>query len=134
MYRPLGRLGAVQFERIPNKDTEGSPTTFSVERGRSFCSLKLWPVPSDSTTSVRLLVVKRVEDVTASFQRLDLSYRYMPLVVAWLSYKLSMTREDIGEDVKARLKANLDETMVFTFEEDRERTDLIIVPGGISGR
>jgi sec-independent protein translocase protein TatC len=81
-----------------------------------------------------ILVSKRVEDITAAYQKVDLPYRYYPLLIKWLSYELSLTRQGIGEEIKTRLKMDLAELLNDTFEEDRERTDMILVPGGVSGR
>jgi hypothetical protein len=81
-----------------------------------------------------MLVSKRIEDITASYQKLDLSYRYLPLVKKWLAYELARTRQGVPADIKAELRQAYLEAMPDTFDEDRERVDTIIIPGGIRGR
>lgn len=133
--RVISRIGIREFHQIPNKNLSQLPTCFTTERKANVVTLKVWPVPTTSDThSADLLVVKRIEDITASYQKIDLPYRYFPLLVAWLSYKLSLTRKGISEEIKNRLKNELMEIMTDTFDEDRERADFYIVPGGISGR
>lgn len=81
-----------------------------------------------------MLVSKKLEDITAAYQKIDLSYRYYPLVIKWLSYELSLHRQNIPQDVRLELKARKDEAMMDAFDEDRERVDFNVAPGGISGR
>jgi hypothetical protein len=132
---PLNRESLKSFHAIPEKTKEGRPTLFTTERNTSGVTLKVWPVPdADSTYTAELLVSKRVEDITAAYQKVDLPYRYYPLLIKWLSYELSLTRQGIGEEIKTRLKMDVAELLNDTFEEDRERTDMILVPGGVSGR
>ncbi len=130
---PFERWGIRQYHEIPNKDIVDRPTLWATDRARDAVVLKLWPTPDKSYTA-KLLVTKRVEDVTASYQRIDLSYRYLPLLVKWLSYDLSLTREGIDPNKIILLKSELDAVMVDTFDEDRERVDFRVILGGISGK
>lgn len=129
----LDRESARYFHDIPNKDQSNRPTLWSTDRKEDGVNLKFWPVP-DKAYTVSMLVSKRIEDVTAAFQKLDISYRYLPLIVKWLSYELSLKKMDFPTDQKQLLKMEYVEAMVDAFEEDRERADMFIKPGGISGK
>lgn len=119
---------------IVDKDKSGVPTVYMVNRDKDACKVSVWQVPEeDSVYTLELLCSKRIEDVTASFQKLDISYRYLPLIVSWLSYKFSVKKMEVPEPMKQRLKNEYLEIMMDTFEEDRERTDTRITPGGICG-
>lgn len=133
LFIPVERWGLREYHQIPNKTVSQRPTVYATERLANNVKLKVWGTP-DKTYNVSLLVSKRVEDITASYQRLDMSHRYYPLIVAWLTYELSKTRKDISLEERLILKADRDEIMMDTFEEDRERTDFQVTPGGISGR
>jgi hypothetical protein len=130
---PLARKGLREYHQIPNKELTQRPNLFTTERTTTGVNLILWPVPNDAYT-LSMLVSKRVEDVTASFQKVDISYRYYPLLVKWLSYELSLGRGGIPEELRTRLKNEYLEVLPDTFDEDRERTDSHIIPGGVSGR
>lgn len=131
----INRFNVKQFQAIPNKASEGRPTTYQVERNRDACVVNLWPVPPDSTTySLKLIVSKKIEDITAAYQKIDLPARYLPLVVNWLSYELAFNRPGFDKDVLRLLEQKYKEQIPDTFEEDRERTDLVVRPGGIRGR
>lgn len=129
---PLERWGLREYHQIPNKAVSNRPTLWTTDRQEDRVTLKLWPTP-DKAFTAKLLVSKRVEDITAAYQRIDLSYRYLPLLVKWLSYELSINKQGISEEIRARLKLSLDEVMPDTFDEDRERVDFQVIPGGISG-
>ena len=131
----INREGRREFHQLPNKTQEGRPTTYTIDRQRDNVVINVWPVPKKSGEyTLELLSIKRIEDIDASYQKIDLPYRYYPLLVAWLSYKLSLKRQGIDENTRTRLKNELMEIMNDTFEEDRERTDMYVVIGGISGR
>lgn len=132
---PLTRVGVKEYHNLTAKAQTGQPTTYVTDRKTDAINLTVWPIPDTSASwTLDLLSIKRIEDVTAAYQRIDLPHRYAPLLVTWLSYKLCMHRQGIPEEIKNRIKAELDVIMLDTFEEDRERVDFIITPGGISGR
>jgi hypothetical protein len=131
---PLTRIALREFELLPNRTQTGRPTTYAVERLKDQVNLKLWPLPDASTYTANMLVSKYIEDVSASYQKLDLPARYYPLVIAMLSYGLSKDRQGIPMDVKQSLKQDMLELMPDTFMEDSERTDLFVTIGGLSGR
>lgn len=131
---PLTRYGEKDYHQIPTKDNSSRSSVWSTRRGTSNVVLKLWPTPNASTDSVELLVARRIEDVNASYQKIDLPYRFLPLLSRWLSYEVSLMRDGIDPQKRQELKANYLESMNDTFEEDRERVDMIIRPTIPSGR
>jgi len=130
---PLERWGERDYHQIPNKTTSNRPTLYTTEREANNVILKVWPTP-DKAYTAKLLVAKRVEDITVSYQRVDLSYRYLPLIVKWLRYELSLTRDNVPLEKIAIFKNDYVEAMTDAFDEDRERVDMKIIPGGISGK
>lgn len=131
----LERIGIREYHNIFNKTQEGRPTLYSLDRQDNTVKLKLWMVPTTNDTyTAECAVVKRIEDITASYQRLDLPHRYLPLVVAWLAYELAISRPNTDPQKVADLRSKRDDIMVDVFDEDRERVDFIITPGGINGR
>jgi hypothetical protein len=129
---PMTRVGLKEWQRFPIKSQSGKPLQFVTERSRDSTSITFWPIP-DFTYDVTALVSKRIEDVTASYQKVDINTRYLPLLIAWLSYELSKTRAGIDEAIKTRLENDYLKLLPDTFDEDRERVDIQIRLGGISG-
>lgn len=132
---PIQRYGLEQYQMIPKKDqTSARPNLFTTQRLNSTVTAIFWPVPDNNNCTAKMLVKKRIEDVDASYQQIDINARYLPLIVKWLSYELSLNKAGISEDIKNRLKSEVHEMLPDTMEEDRERADFTVKPGGISGR
>ena len=129
----IDRWALKDYDSIPDKTTEGRPTLYCVERLRDAIKVKFWPVPDASTYTASMLVSKKIEDVTAAYQKLDVPTRYLPLIIKWLSYELSLTRQGVPAELVLELKQRYIDAMPDTFEEDRERVDLTITIGGVSG-
>lgn len=130
---PLTRYGEKEYHQIPTKgQSPGRSSVYATERNRDNVRLLLWPAPA-AVDSVEMLVARKIEDVTAQYQRIDLPSRFLPLLTDWLAYEASYMRANIDPNMVQLLKARLDETMRDTFEEDRERVDFRITPGGVSG-
>ncbi len=130
----ISRKSLKQYQEIPNKLQGNRPNLFTTERLDAGVTVLLWPVPNQTYYSANFLCSVKVQDVNASYQLIDLPTRYLPLLVAWLAYKLSVIRVGVAEEVRNRLQAEYKEIYTDTIEEDRERADMIVHPGGISGR
>lgn len=132
---PIDRYGFEKYLAIPNKTQTGRPVLFMTDRDDNIVTVTFWEIPaSGQTYTAKLLVVQRVEDVNASYQQVDLPYRYLPLLTKWLRYELCVGRKDVDEATKSRFKSEFDTCYTSTVEEDRERTDFRVRPGGVSGR
>ena len=132
---PMEAMGMREFHQIPNKTaTGGRPVVYCTDNERDAFLLKVWQPPTTTANSLKLLVSYKIEDITASYQKIDLNSKYYPLIVDWLSYEMSLSRQGIPADVRAELMAKRDESMFDVFEEDRERVSMTIVPFGVSGR
>jgi hypothetical protein len=131
---PLTRYGEKDFHQIPVKENLGRPSVFATERNRDNVRLRLWNTPDGISRTVEMLVARRVEDVNASYQKIDLPYRFLPLLTRWLAYEMSLGRSGVAPDIRAELKRNYMESMQDTFDEDRERVDMIIRPTMPRGR
>jgi hypothetical protein len=131
---PLTRYGEKDYHQIPVKSTSSRSSVWSTRRGTNNVTLRLWPTPNADTDSVEMLVARRIEDVTASYQRLDLPYRFLPLLSRWLAYEVALMRDGVDPQKRQELKMNYMESMTDTFDEDRERVDMVIRPTIPSGR
>ena len=138
---PIERYSEREFHEIPLKKTEQRPSVWTTDRLLSNVIVNFWPVPPDDTYSAEMLVIQKIEDITASYQKVEVPYRYYPLLVKWLAYELSLIRQNVDSNGLAYfqskinlLKQEYQECLMDTEEEDRERADFHVVPGGISGR
>ena len=133
-FIPLDRYGMQRYNTIPNKTVQNRPNTFMTQRLNNAVTITFWPVPNLGTYTAKMVVAKRIEDITASYQKVDLNSRFYPLLIKWLTYELALTRQGIPEDLRSRLKTDLMDAMPDTFESDDEKVDFTVKPGGINGR
>lgn len=127
---PLKGYGWKRWHKIPNKKDKGRPNIYFIDKDRVGLTLYVWQTPGKEQNGNKLVLLcsYKLEDITASYQKVDLPYEYLPFVVAWLSYELSLTREGVPAEKRMELKQKYLETMKESFEEDKERVDFIIKP------
>lgn len=130
----ITRYGMKEYNNIPVKTTQNRPNLFATQRLDDQVKVYFWPVPNLNTYTANLLTAVRVDDINAAYQRVDLPYRYLPVLIKWLTYELSKAKVGISEVDKQRFEKDYKEALTDAFDEDRERSDFIIKPGGISGR
>jgi len=132
----LEYYGIKEFNNIPTQSQTGNrPTVYSIDKGIDNEVIKIWPKPASTVgDSLQVLVATNVQDITASYQRVALNKRYLPLLIDWLAYEMSLRRTNVPQELRMELKSKLEETMSDAFEEDRERADFSVTIGGISGR
>jgi hypothetical protein len=70
----------------------------------------------------------KIEDISASYQNMDISVRYQPAIISGLAYNLAMRRPGISLDRLTVLKNDFEEKLDNATDEDRERTSLFIRP------
>ena len=129
---PINRYGVKEYHNIPNKlQSISRPNLYKTERLNNAVTITFWPVQDNDDCTAKMLVSKKIEDITAMYQKVDLPTRYLPLLVKLLSYELACTRTGIPDNIKDRLKRDAAELYPDTVDEDRERVDFTIRPGGI---
>jgi hypothetical protein len=110
---------------LPNKSAEGRPAQFYLERTVT-PTLFLYPAPDLSTYTVRYYYLKRLDDIDAPTDDANVSFRFLPCLVAGLAYYLAMKKAP--EKVQL-LKAVYDEEFLRARSEDRDRASFSAVPG-----
>jgi hypothetical protein len=124
----LQRVSMEEYLIIPNKANQGRTAQVALDRQKTPV-LYVWPAPETGTTdSILYWRVRRLEDVTASFQNVDWVYRYLPAITCGLAYYLAYKRFGIKTDKLNFLKVAYEEKMQMALEADRERVDMRVVP------
>ena len=121
----LGRVSRADYHMLPNKSTEGRPSQFYFERTTT-PTLFLYPTPDLSTYSVRYYYLKRLDDIDLPTDDPNVSFRFLPCLVAGMAYYLAMKKAP--EKIQL-LKAVYDEEFERARQEDRERSSFSAVPG-----
>lgn len=122
----LTRISRGEFNNIPNKNTQGRPVQYFVDRQISPV-IKLWPVP-DAAQTYTLVYDRlvRMDDADGYTNTMEIPFRFYPCLVAGLSYYMALKKAP--ERVQL-LKAMYEEEFERAAAEDRDRASLIIAPG-----
>ena len=125
----LERITSEEYLLIPNKAQTGRPSQYSIRRERDNPVLRLWPLPDNSSDSVKLEIFRELQDIDKSAtQNADVPKRFLPCLTMGLAYYMSMKRPLVAPDRIQMLKANYEELLMRAMEEDRQRASMHIVP------
>ena len=87
----ITRMSRQEYLSIPKKPTQGRPTQFYVDR-QITPTITVWPVPENSTDTIVYYRMKRLEDADAATNNAQIPFRFLPCLVAGLSYQLALKR------------------------------------------
>jgi|TARA_B100001059_G_scaffold188687_1_gene191154 hypothetical protein len=120
----LQRISRGDYINIPTKTTQSRPAQFFVDR-QIDPTLKLWPVPENSTDVVIIDKLVRMDDADTFTNTMDIPFRFYPCLAAGLAYYLAIKR---APDRVQLLKAVYEEEFERAASEDRDRTSFNIQP------
>jgi hypothetical protein len=126
----MNRIGRSDYLALPEKDQQGRPTQFFVDR-QITPTVTIWPVPENSTDQLIYYRLLRMDDADTSVNTAEVPFRFLPSLVSGLAYCIAMKR---APDRMAILKTVYDEDFLRAAVEDRERTSLYLVPTASSLR
>ena len=110
----ITRVGRQDYLSIPKKTTQGRPTQFYVDR-QITPTINIWPAPENSTDQIIYYRVKRIEDADAAVDNADIPFRFLPCLIAGLSYYIALKR---SPDRVQILKAVYEEEFERAASED----------------
>lgn len=121
----IDRIGYAEYLHIPNKNTQSRPAQYFIQRTAP-AKLFLYPAP-DATTSYifRYYAIRRIQDTGAFTNTADVSFRFLPCLIAGTAYYLAIKR---APDRVPMLKQFYEEEFARAAAEDRERSSYFAVP------
>jgi len=120
----LSRMSRGDYLNLPNKDQSGRPSQYYFDR-RITPAVILWPTPDSSLDSLIYYYVRRIQDADTMQNTHDIPFRFLPCLVAGLSYYLSMKR---APDRIQILKSVYEEEFQRASDEDEDRVPLKLTP------
>lgn len=125
----LTRISMEEYLRIPRKSQTGRPSQFAIRREQDNPTLFLWPIPINSTDTLKIERVKFMQDVNKSaIQNADISRRFLPAFTAGLAYKMAWKRPGVEGGRITAIKEEYELLLARAMDEDRERASIKIVP------
>jgi len=119
----LMRLNRDEYADRPNKEQQGRPTQYYVERTNP-CKIYVWPAPNQSYV-IKAYAHEQMESVTEATQTVDIPTRFVPAITAGLAYYISLKN---APEKSQMLKIVYDEELQRAQYEDRERVSLKVLP------
>ena len=120
----LSRMSRGDYLNLPNKDQSGRPSQYYFDR-RITPAVILWPTPDSSSDSLVYYYVRRIQDADTMQNTHDIPFRFLPCLVAGLSYYLSMKK---APDRIQILKSVYEEEFQRASDEDEDRVPLKLTP------
>lgn len=123
----LTRISMSVYATIPKKNASGRPLQFMVTRTVT-PQVTLWPVP-DAATPYTLVYwrLRRLQDAGLGTNAQDVPFRFLPALVAGLSYYMALKVPGGLERLQV-LKQQYDEAMQLAMDEDRDKSSLRLIP------
>lgn len=93
----IDRIDRGDYLDIPNKETQARVTQYYVERTIT-PKLYVWPAPENSTDKFVSYRWKRIQDISASVDDVDVPSRFLPCLVTGLAFNLALKKnpEKVG--------------------------------------
>lgn len=125
----LERISMEEYLKVPRKGQKGRPTQYAIRRERGAPVMFLWPIPENTTDTVKLEQIKYLEDVNKSAQQTaDVSRRFLPALTAGLAYYMSWKRAGTEGGRIQALEREYEARLERAMSEDRERTSFLTKP------
>ena len=122
---PLNKISRSEYANLSVKTTSGKPNQVFVNK-QTTPTITVWPVPDkNSTYTVRLNVLTRMDDVDGAVDTVDMPFRFFPCFVAGLAYYISMKK---APERTGMLKQVYEEEFTRALSQDEPRTSLKITP------
>lgn len=92
--------------------------------------VNVWPTPNSPGDQYTFVYyrMRRMQDAGNGSTTQDIPFRFIPPMVAGVSYLLSMKLPDVDPNRIGMLKADYEQQFQLAADEDREKADLRVVP------
>ena len=124
---PLTKINRSTYQALSNKTSKGQPTQYYVQRfiDRITITLYLTPGTSENGKFLNFYYVKRIQDAGSYTNDADVPYRFVPCMIAGLSYYLA---QKYAPDRIQAMKLLYEDELNRALSEDGSSTSSYITP------
>ena len=124
---PLTKINRSAYQALSNKTSTGQPTQYYVQRliDRVTITLYLTPGTDQACKFLKYYYVKRIQDAGDYTNDADVPYRFVPCLIAGLSYYLAIK---YAPDRVQMLKMLYEDELNRALEEDGSSSSSFITP------
>ena len=124
----ISRISVSTYASIPNKLTQGRPIQVYIERLVANPKINVWPVPDkDNEYIFKYYRMRRIQDAGSGIETADVSFRFLPCLVAGLAYYIAMKDPELAPRIPL-LRDVYEEQFQLAAEEDRVKAPARFVP------
>lgn len=123
----ITRISVSTYSSIPNKEVQGRPIQLWINRLVAAPTVTVWPVPSSGDYTLQYWRMRRIEDTGSGVETPDMTFRFLPALVAGLAYHIAMKVPELAQRIQM-LKGVYDEQYYMAASEDREKATLSLIP------
>lgn len=123
----MTRMPVADYAAVTNKNQEGTPQQYIVQRNTGTSTITLWPTPNANATLV-MWHIRRIEDAGAPASgTADVPYRFVEALCAGLAHRVAIKKK-VPLDRLAMLKQEAADAWRDAFEEDRDKSSWYLRP------
>lgn len=121
----IDRISQNEYLHLPDKNTQSRPAQYYVQRTVP-AKLFVYPAPDNTQTYIfRYYAVRRIQDAGAYTNTADISFRFLPCLVAGLAYYIALKK---APDRVMLLKQLYEEEYTRAAQEDRDIASVYLTP------
>ena len=125
----MTRMSFSEYASIPNKNSEGRPTRWYLQRNTTTPVLTLWQVPDSAATYtfVYWRMRRMYEAGAGGAYNQDVPFRFLPALVSGLAYHIAVKKSKDNDRIVG-LKLVYEEDLRRAEQDDRDRSSWFIRP------
>jgi|TARA_R110000772_G_scaffold259951_2_gene377740 hypothetical protein len=124
----MTRMAISDYNQLPDKTTSGISSQYMVDRQYT-PTINVWPVPDNSTDTLRYYGVFQLQDASESDQDADVPYRWSDAMCAGLAAKLALK---FNPERAAGLYELYERAFQFASAEEGSNVSIRIRPTGLN--
>lgn len=124
----MERASVSDYAHETNKLQTGRPLQYFVQRAPTGITVTVWPVPDTSGYTFFYYYLEQVEDTgRTGTNNMDVPSRFLPALTTGLAWKIAIKK---NPEKAAGLQAEHERLLTLAMESHREKTTMLIHPGG----
>jgi len=122
----MTKIDRSTYQALANKESEGTPSQFFIQRFREYTDITVYMTPSSSTNKfLNFYYIKRIQDSGVYSNNPDAPYRFLPCMVSGLAFYLS---QKVAPDRTQALKLYYEDELNRALTEDGSPTSSYVTP------
>jgi hypothetical protein len=123
----LGKVDRSTYSGYANKESEGTPSNYWVQRFIDRVTMTIYPTPdaSNAAKTLHIFFVKRIQDAGTYSNATDVPYRFIPAMVSGLAYYLS---QKFRMEKTQPFKLLYEDELARALQEDGSASSTYITP------